>query len=135
MELADTSAWTNRTKDDRVRTEFDGLIEAGRAPFANPRNAAAGSLRQKDPRITATRPLSMVIHGIGARKGFDVERQRLQGAAARTTEEPAMKILPLFSLMTLAVGGVTSAATVTSWSAGAGAPTRRGTDRGSKSAP
>ncbi|WP_033321015.1 NAD-dependent DNA ligase LigA [Streptomyces yerevanensis] len=47
------------------------LVEAGDKPFANPRNAAAGSLRQKDPRVTATRPLHMVVHGIGAREGFD----------------------------------------------------------------
>ncbi|MEU7578386.1 NAD-dependent DNA ligase LigA [Streptomyces sp. NPDC041068] len=49
------------------------LVEAGDKPFANPRNAAAGSLRQKDPRITATRPLHMVVHGIGAREGFDID--------------------------------------------------------------
>ncbi|MGW1352260.1 NAD-dependent DNA ligase LigA [Streptomyces sp. NPDC002409] len=56
---------------------FDGLnarlIEAGDKPFANPRNAAAGSLRQKDPKVTATRPLRMVVHGIGAREGFDID--------------------------------------------------------------
>ncbi|HEY8821818.1 MAG TPA: NAD-dependent DNA ligase LigA, partial [Dermatophilaceae bacterium] len=51
------------------------LVEAGKAPFANPRNAAAGSLRQKDPRVTATRPLRMLVHGIGAREGFAMERQ------------------------------------------------------------
>ncbi len=51
------------------------LVEAGRAPFANPRNAAAGSLRQKDPRITATRPLRVVIHGVGAAQGFRPSRQ------------------------------------------------------------
>ena len=50
-------------------------VEAGKAPFANPRNAAAGSLRQKDPRVTATRPLRLLVHGIGARTGFEVERQ------------------------------------------------------------
>ncbi|MFJ8509551.1 NAD-dependent DNA ligase LigA [Streptomyces avermitilis] len=50
------------------------LVEAGDKPFANPRNAAAGSLRQKDPRVTATRPLHMVVHGIGARQGFDIDR-------------------------------------------------------------
>ena len=51
------------------------LVEAGRAPFANPRNAAAGSLRQKDPRVTASRPLRMVVHGFGAREGFTPARQ------------------------------------------------------------
>ncbi|WP_433545544.1 NAD-dependent DNA ligase LigA [Streptomyces sp. CA-294286] len=50
------------------------LVEAGDKPFANPRNAAAGSLRQKDPRVTASRPLRMVVHGIGAREGFAIDR-------------------------------------------------------------
>ncbi|MCI3933232.1 NAD-dependent DNA ligase LigA [Streptomyces sp. AN091965] len=50
------------------------LVAAGDKPFANPRNAAAGSLRQKDPRVTATRPLHMVVHGIGAREGLDIDR-------------------------------------------------------------
>lgn len=46
------------------------LVDAGKPMFANPRNSAAGSLRQKDPRVTATRELGMVCHGIGARQGF-----------------------------------------------------------------
>jgi DNA ligase (NAD+) len=52
-----------------------GMVEQGKAPFANPRNAAAGSLRQKDPRVTASRPLRLVVHGLGARGGFELERQ------------------------------------------------------------
>jgi len=41
-------------------------VEAGEQVFANPRNAASGALRQKDPAVTATRPLSLWIHGMGA---------------------------------------------------------------------
>jgi DNA ligase (NAD+) len=53
----------------------DSLEEAGKQLFANPRNGAAGSLRQKDPRVTAARPLSVVVHGVGAREGIAFESQ------------------------------------------------------------
>jgi DNA ligase (NAD+) len=46
------------------------LVEAGKAPFANPRNSAAGSLRQKDPAVTARRKLRMICHGLGHTEGF-----------------------------------------------------------------
>jgi DNA ligase (NAD+) len=53
----------------------DSLEESGKTLFANPRNAAAGSLRQKDPRVSASRPLSIVVHGVGAREGIDFDTQ------------------------------------------------------------
>ena len=51
------------------------LVADAAAPFANPRNAAAGSLRQKDPRVTAARPLALVVHGLGRVEGWDVTSQ------------------------------------------------------------
>ena len=49
----------------------ESLLDAGKPAFANPRNSAAGSLRQKDPRITASRALDAIIHGIGRVRGGD----------------------------------------------------------------
>ncbi|BBZ14683.1 NAD-dependent DNA ligase LigA [Mycobacterium branderi] len=46
------------------------LVEDGKTPFANPRNSAAGSLRQKDPAVTARRKLRMICHGLGHAEGF-----------------------------------------------------------------
>ncbi|MGE5694065.1 MAG: NAD-dependent DNA ligase LigA [Candidatus Sericytochromatia bacterium] len=46
------------------------LVEEGKAPFANPRNSAAGSLRQKNPAVTARRKLRMICHGLGYTEGF-----------------------------------------------------------------
>ena len=47
-----------------------GLVAEGKPPFANPRNSAAGSLRQKNPAVTARRKLRMICHGLGRTEGF-----------------------------------------------------------------
>ncbi len=52
----------------------ESLEELGKSPFANPRNAAAGSLRQKDPRVSASRSLALVVHGVGALTGMEFEK-------------------------------------------------------------
>ena len=53
----------------------EGLVAEGKAPFANPRNSASGSLRQKDSKVTASRPLQMLVHGIGAWPDAPVKNQ------------------------------------------------------------
>jgi DNA ligase (NAD+) len=65
------------------------LVKEGKKPTPNPRNAAAGSLRQKDSKITAARPLSIWIHGLGRREGLPAEGhwdslQWLRGHGFRT---------------------------------------------------
>ncbi len=68
-----------------------GLVEQGKAPFANPRNAAAGSLRQKDPRVTKTRPLRLICHGLGKREGFEPSRQSQSYDALRAWGLPVSR--------------------------------------------
>jgi DNA ligase (NAD+) len=75
----------------------ESMVEAGKPMFANPRNAAAGSLRQKDPRITATRALGMVCHGVGAREGFEPVAQSHAYRALKAWGLPTsekVKVLP-----------------------------------------
>ncbi len=61
-------------KDDFLKLNEE-LVKSGEAPFANPRNAAAGSIRQLDPRIAASRPLDLFCHGIGEYVGPEVALQ------------------------------------------------------------
>src|SRR5580693_1376251 len=68
----------------------ESLQEAGKAAFANPRNAAAGSLRQKDPRVTASRALGAIVHGIGRVEGSG----DIAGSAAMPSEEEHLEGAP-----------------------------------------
>ncbi len=75
----------------------ESMSAAGKPMFANPRNAAAGSLRQKDPRVTATRALAMVCHGLGARRGFTPVSQSQSYQALKTWGLPTSdraRVLP-----------------------------------------
>ena len=73
------------------------LVAEGKAPFANPRNAAAGSLRQKDPRVTASRPLSLTLHGIGAREDWQPESQSAAYAQLETWGLPVSSRFEVFA--------------------------------------
>jgi DNA ligase (NAD+) len=67
------------------------LVRAGKPPFANPRSAASGSLRQKDPRVTAGRRLRMICHGLGKREGFEPARQSLAYEALKAWGLPVSR--------------------------------------------
>ena len=71
----------------------ESLLDAGKAAFANPRNSAAGSLRQKDPRITASRALDAIVHGIGRVEGSSGE-EGISGEAAGPGEEGHLEGAP-----------------------------------------
>jgi DNA ligase (NAD+) len=69
------------------------LLDAGKAAFANPRNSAAGSLRQKDPKITASRALDAIVHGIGRVEG-SADNTGISGEAAGPGEEGHLEGAP-----------------------------------------
>jgi DNA ligase (NAD+) len=71
----------------------ESLLDAGKPAFANPRNSAAGSLRQKDPRVTASRALDAIVHGIGRVEGGTGERA-ISGAAAGPGQEGHLEGAP-----------------------------------------
>ncbi|MFW0110709.1 NAD-dependent DNA ligase LigA [Rothia sp. P13129] len=73
------------------------MIAEGKAPFANPRNAAAGSLRQKDAKVTARRPLSMYVHGIGTHEGISLDSQYETYALLEQWGLPVSPYTELFS--------------------------------------
>jgi DNA ligase (NAD+) len=71
--------------------------EAGLAPFANPRNSTAGSLKQLDPKISASRPLDLVCHGTGEVRGVDFATHwdTIQGLAELGLKPvPKSRVLP-----------------------------------------
>ena len=77
------------------------LVEDGKAPFANPRNSAAGSLRQKDPAVTAQRKLRMICHGLGHVEGYrpatlhDAYVRWAHGGCRSPTTPPGRKTPPV----------------------------------------
>jgi DNA ligase (NAD+) len=71
----------------------ESLLDAGKAAFANPRNSAAGSLRQKDPKVTASRALDAIVHGIGRVEG-SADAKGISGEASGPGEEGHLEGAP-----------------------------------------
>jgi DNA ligase (NAD+) len=85
------------------------LMDAGRAAFANPRNSAAGSLRQKDPRITAQRALQVIVHGFGKWEGGSHPPRTQSGVYEKLREfglpvSDRYKVVPALTEVTEFVG-------------------------------
>jgi DNA ligase (NAD+) len=84
-------------------TAFEELnerqAEAGKPPFVNPRNTAAGSLRQKDPAVTASRPLGLILHGVGAIEGEKRARPDSQSAWYHQMREWGLPVSDLYRVV------------------------------------
>lgn len=76
------------------------LVASGKPVFANPRNSASGSLRQKDPSVTASRPLRMLVHGFAAwaDSGLETQSAGYQLLASwGLPVSPLMRVVPTLS--------------------------------------
>lgn len=82
---------------DQFETFNEQMAAAGERTFANPRNAAAGSLRQLDPKITASRPLSLLTYAVVANEGVSFETQRETVDYLRTMGFPVVEQSPRFT--------------------------------------
>jgi DNA ligase (NAD+) len=72
---------------------------AGKPPYVNPRNTAAGSLRQKDPAVTATRPLGLILHGVGTIEGERLERPGSQSGWYDRLREWGLPVSELYQVV------------------------------------
>jgi DNA ligase (NAD+) len=73
--------------------------QAGKPPFVNPRNTAAGSLRQKDPAVTASRPLGLILHGVGAIEGEQTARPDSQSGWYDRLREWGLPVSELYRVV------------------------------------
>ncbi|HYS33165.1 MAG TPA: NAD-dependent DNA ligase LigA, partial [Streptosporangiaceae bacterium] len=73
--------------------------QAGKPPYVNPRNTAAGSLRQKDPEVTASRPLGLILHGVGAIEGEKAARPDSQSGWYDQLREWGLPVSELYRVV------------------------------------